>query len=393
MLTRLLILGDNDPIALTLRAVVRDELFEVENVHRESEALTLTEHLPFDPVVLDQQPMGQDRLAAGERGQDISPDTPVVIAIGLGLPATTRQEKIIRPRHWLRNFLKSLTAPDDELRRFAQEQDELRCAAEARVARLEDLIRHKDEILATVSHDLRAPLTVIKGSAQLLLRRMDHPEPDLAAVTRGLAGIDAQTMKIVRLLDDLLAASRGQSGGTEPRTKPCHIEDCLVTVIARLSPTERNRVDVARADGLLTGEWEQSMVEQVLANLIGNALKYSSEHTKVEVIVEQRSEMIEVAVADRGIGILPNELLTVFERFHRTPQAIASGVPGTGLGLHICRGIVIAHGGRIWAESPGEGEGTTVRFTLPISSLLSKSPESFAGRATRDGVAENWQLA
>ncbi len=94
-------------------------------------------------------------------------------------------------------------------------------------------------------------------------------------------------------------------------------------------------------------------------------MKYSAEGERVNVVVERRATGIEVAVSDRGMGIPATELPRLFERYYRTPQAHASGMAGSGLGLYICRGIIEAHGGRLWAESPGEGQGATFRFTLP----------------------------
>jgi two-component system, OmpR family, phosphate regulon sensor histidine kinase PhoR len=138
-------------------------------------------------------------------------------------------------------------------------------------------------------------------------------------------------------------------------------------VLARLNPEERARVDLALPDAAVAGEWEQTRIEQVLANLVGNALKYSPESERVTVAVERRAREIEVAVSDRGMGIPPQELPRLFERFHRTPQALASGLSGTGLGLYISRGVIAAHGCRLWAESPGERQGATFRVTLPVT--------------------------
>lgn len=237
--------------------------------------------------------------------------------------------------------------------------------AEQRVGVLEDLNRLKEEFIATASHDLKGPLTSIQGYTQLLLRRTRAAAPDLEQVVRGLAIIEAQSEAMKRLLDHLLDASRIQSGVLELRNAPCELSECLERVLTRLSPLERERVDIALPVAPLAGEWEQQRVEQVLANLLANALKYSPESERVSVVVERHARDIEVAVADRGMGIPPEELPGLFERFHRTPQARASGLPGTGLGLYICAGIVAAHGGRIWAESPGAGQGATFRFTLP----------------------------
>jgi signal transduction histidine kinase len=106
----------------------------------------------------------------------------------------------------------------------------------------------------------------------------------------------------------------------------------------------------------------------------------------VGVRVERRGAEIGVTVDDRGMGIAAKELPRVFARFHRTPQALASGLPGTGLGLYICRGIVEAHGGRIWAESPGVGQGSTFRFTLPAAPHPGDAPRLAADNG--DGRAD-----
>jgi two-component system CheB/CheR fusion protein len=227
------------------------------------------------------------------------------------------------------------------------------------------LERAAEEFVATASHDLKAPLTAIIGYAQLLLRRVRVPEPDLGVIARGLAQIDEQARAMDLLLDELLDVSRIQTGAFDLLRAPCEIGECLATVLARLSPEERARVDVAPAAEPLAGHWDRRRLEQVLANLLDNALKYSPAASRVRVAAGRGPEGVEVAVADAGMGIRRDLLPRLFGRFYRTPGAHASGLPGTGLGLHICRGIVAAHGGRIWAESPGEGQGATFRFTLP----------------------------
>jgi signal transduction histidine kinase len=231
---------------------------------------------------------------------------------------------------------------------------------------VEELDRLKEEFIATASHDLKSPLTSIRGYAQLLLRRLHTPQLDLNQMAQALVVIDAQTVAMTRLLDDLLDASRVQGRSLEPRTAPCDLGECLVTILTRLNPEERARVDLALPDAPLAGEWEQTRIEQVLANLVGNALKYSPESEQVRVTVERRVREIEVTVSDRGMGIPPEELPRLFDRFHRTPQALASGLSGTGLGLYISRGIIAAHGGHIHAESAGNGQGASFHFTLPV---------------------------
>ncbi len=254
---------------------------------------------------------------------------------------------------------------DAELRRVTEERDALQRLAAAHAAAVEDLGSLREGFIATASHELKSPLTSIAAYAQILILNVRNPAPDVERVLEGLSVIHAQAVAMARLLDDLLDVSRMQDGVLELRTAPCDLRTCLDTVLASLSPPERDRADVVLADTPLTGYWESGRVEQVLANLIGNALKYSPVGERVSVVAEQCSEEIAVAVQDRGMGIPSTELPRLFDRFYRAPQAHVSAVPGAGLGLSISLGIVVAHGGRLWAESAGEGRGATFRFTLP----------------------------
>lgn len=240
--------------------------------------------------------------------------------------------------------------------------------AEERFARLEELDRLKDEFITIASHDLKSPLTSINGYAQILRRLIAKPNPDIIGVVEGLDIIVDQVAAMTRLLDDLLDASRIQAGALELETTSCDLLECLDTILRRLNPEERGRVGLEVPDMPLVGDWDQRRIEDVLGNLLRNALKYSPENERITVVFEQRAREVEVAVIDRGMGIAPEELSQLFQRFHRTRQGQASGLPGIGLGLYICQGIITRHGGRIWAESPGEGKGATFRFVLPVES-------------------------
>jgi PAS domain S-box-containing protein len=227
------------------------------------------------------------------------------------------------------------------------------------------LDRLKEEFIAAASHDLKTPLAAIKGYAQLLVRRLRDPSTEPALLSHGLAVIDSQADALASMVDDLLDASRIQAGAFELRTARCDLRVCLANVLNSLTENERASVDAALPAAALVGRWEQKRIEQVLANLIGNALKYSPRAERIDVVVTRRAAEVEVAVVDRGMGLPPEELEPIFDRYYRSPQARDSSLAGTGLGLYICRGIVAAHGGRLWAESPGEGQGATFRFTLP----------------------------
>lgn len=247
-----------------------------------------------------------------------------------------------------------------------REQAALAMVAE-RFASLEELDRLKDDFISIASHDLKSPLTSIGGYAQRLRRLVANPTPNNRAdVLDGLGVIVEQVAAMTRLLDDLLDASRIQAGALELRTTSCDLVECLDTILRRFNPEEQGRIEVHVAEMPLVGEWDQKRIEDVLGNLLRNALKYSPESGRVSVALEQRDREVEVAVTDRGMGIAPEELPQLFQRFHRTRQGRASGLPGTGLGLYISHGIIALHGGRIWAESPGEGKGATFRFILPV---------------------------
>jgi signal transduction histidine kinase len=236
---------------------------------------------------------------------------------------------------------------------------------EEHVLSLEVLEQLKDEFISTASHELKHPLTSLRGYSQLLLRELRRPSPNMELLARGLAEIDAQTGAMSNLLDSLLDASRIQSGMLRIWPEFCSLADCLNGMVSHLNPEERERLDITFPTAPLSGNWEQSKIEEVFANLVHNALKYSPPEKQIRVTARQTVEGAEVAVQDWGLGISTDDLPHLFERFYRSRRAEASGLPGTGLGLYISRGIIAAHGGRLWAESAGEGHGATFRFTLP----------------------------
>ena len=135
---------------------------------------------------------------------------------------------------------------------------------------------------------------------------------------------------------------------------------------AQLS-TDRHAIELAWEDDA-EALADPRRVYQVLQNLISNAVKYSPQGGRITVGAGPRGRDLVVSVADEGLGLPPREIDKIFDRFHRVGGETSRMVGGTGLGLAICRGLVDAHGGRIWAESDGEGRGSTFRFTLPLAS-------------------------
>jgi signal transduction histidine kinase len=216
------------------------------------------------------------------------------------------------------------------------------------------------EIISTVSHELRSPLTSIKGFTSLLLSRWDTIDDDRKREMLEVVRHDAD--RVTRMLTELLDISRLETGRLVLSPRPVLIGDLIRSVVAKVAVGEPELdvtvvVDPAVPEVLADAD----KVEQVLTNLVENAAKYASP-TGMRITASPTAEGgVAVAVADRGEGIPAADLPRVFARFYRREEGRPTG---TGLGLWISRGLVEAHGGTLTAASV-EGEGSTFTFTLP----------------------------
>ncbi|MGH2515970.1 MAG: sensor histidine kinase, partial [Ktedonobacterales bacterium] len=230
----------------------------------------------------------------------------------------------------------------------------------------------KNALLGSVTHDLRTPLASIKAAASSLLQ----PEITWSDENRHelLTAIDMGADRLNRLVSNLLDLSRLEAGVAAPVKDWYPIGDVIATVLDQLDLTGQTtgyhlRVDVSPDVPLVPMDYGQ--IEQVLINLVENALKYSPAGSEIRIQAELlASAEMRLRVSDAGIGIPASELDAIFDKFYRVqhvrlPWATARPPIGTGLGLAICRNIIQAHGGRIWAESR-PGAGSTFTFTLPI---------------------------
>ncbi|MBX5490498.1 MAG: sensor histidine kinase [Chloroflexi bacterium] len=237
----------------------------------------------------------------------------------------------------------------------------------------------KDEFLLTLTHDLRNPLTSLKGTAQLLARYLDASPPDIERVRRGLEQIDAQASRLADLTAEMLDVSRIRLGRFEIVRAPTTFDAVLTRVLERQEPRVRARLRVQRGpESGRTGVWDAGRLEAVLENLLSNAVKFSPAGTPIRITVTGDERELRVSVADEGRGADPSELSRLFECFYRAPEVAEAETEGTGIGLYVARGIIEAHGGRIWATSPGRGHGCTVHFTLPWD--VPRPPEAPEGR-------------
>jgi two-component system, OmpR family, phosphate regulon sensor histidine kinase PhoR len=227
-----------------------------------------------------------------------------------------------------------------------------------------DVARLKDELISIASHDLQAPITALKGRAQLLKQRLIADPQARPGLADGLQRIIDQADRLTAMLRLLLDLSRVEAGRLDLR--PAHID--LAALAARVVSNvqllaTRHRIQV-QAPSAVYGQWDVTRLEQVMQNLLTNAVKYSPDGGTIEVRVGVETAEAIVCVRDEGLGIPAEDLPHVFDRFYRVEGT--QRLEGTGLGLYICQGIVSAHGGRIWATSGGAGQGSTFCVALPL---------------------------
>lgn len=237
--------------------------------------------------------------------------------------------------------------------RLAEEEERARAAAESD--------RMKSTFLASVSHDLRTPLTAIRTAASGLRRasldRHDAVYDELAA------GIEREVDRLNRLVDNLLEMSRIEAGALPPQKAPEEIGELAGTALARLAPLLRERrVTVQLAPDLPLVPLDAAQIDRVFANLLENAAKFSPPGGLIVVEAFAEGGELRVSVHNEGAPLPEEQRGRIFDKFYRLDAA--SGGRGTGLGLAICKGIVEAHGGRIWAEN--DPDGVSVIFTLPL---------------------------
>ena len=221
------------------------------------------------------------------------------------------------------------------------------------------LERAQEDFLAMASHDLRSPLTVVRGRAQLMQRRKQYDAD-------GVGTILEQVRRIERLVADLQELVKLEAGGFELQRSPLDLGDVVQQAVARApAQAEKHTIRVVPPEEPVIGNWDRDRLGQILDNLLSNAVKYSPDGGEIVIAAETIGTAVRLSVTDHGPGIPEETLPHLFERFYRADHV--GSAPGLGLGLYITRMLVEAHGGKIWVEST-VGEGSTFFVTLPTDS-------------------------
>lgn len=264
---------------------------------------------------------------------------------------------------WLLELLADQTAVLLEARTLTAHASELRAR--------EDAAYLKEEFLSAAAHDLRTPLTVVLGQAELMERRLAR-DPDAPVDPAGVARMVREARRLRDLVTELLDAQRLEQGQILMDRVPDDL--CAIVEVVRARHGERGiTIPLTRPDEPLVGLVDRPRMEQVLENLIDNAMKYGEQPPRLEI--GATGDEVRIAVIDRGVGIPEEERDRIFERFFRASNVQSVTDTGLGLGLHICRRIVAEHGGRIWHEPTPEG-GSTFVVALKLEIPLIPAPDA-----------------
>lgn len=232
------------------------------------------------------------------------------------------------------------------------------------VTTLRELEQAKNDFVSTVSHELRTPLTSIKAYTATL-RRQDVSF-DEETRQQFLKVIEEETDRLTRLISDLLDMSRIESGRLELKKREFDMVKLAEIVVEKLrSQSARHTLVLSTQCDSAKVHADPDKIEQVLVNLLDNAIKYSPQGGEVRLEIGTHRHLVRCSVTDFGVGIPPEHLPHIFEKFHRVDNRSTREVYGTGLGLYVSKNIVEAHGGNIWVQSE-PGKGSTFYFTLPL---------------------------
>jgi signal transduction histidine kinase len=403
---KVLVVDDEESVVVTIKAILQLDGYNVATTMSGKQARKMVRETEYDLVLTDLRLEDGDGLDVLKAVRESYPETVTIMLTGYASLESAIQalragayDYLVKPSEV--EELRSTVARGIERRRLGQELrlrvaeladlnaslqqriDEATAELKERYEQLKELDKMKSQFLSIASHELKTPITAMSGFLQVALRRVRRlSQGDAAApVAEGLRGITEQlevvyrqTGKLARLVDELLDVSRIQTGRIEFRYGDVDLSELANEVATRMQLTTTTHEITVRRDSENVVTADRDHLEQVLNNLLTNAIKYSPSGGAITIEVRPDDGGVRLSVTDQGIGIPEKELEAIFGLFYRSPDRAARDAAGMGLGLYISREIVVRHGGRIWAESGGV-KGSTLNVVIPRVPVGATKPD------------------
>ncbi len=330
------------------------------------------------PVATDGQPLVLEAGRSYAAAEEVTEGFAAILASALGVAllvaiagAYLLARTALRPVDAVVSAAREMTEGDlsrrlpvvnrrDEIGRLATTMNGLLARLEAAFTRREEVLAYQRRFAADASHELRTPVTAIRGHSRML-KKWGLEDPGTAR--RGIDAIEAESERLEQLVESLLVLTRGDDGA--PLDIGLHdLAEVVAEAVATAKATagERVRIEYTRPPGGVMAVFDPDRIREAVGILLDNAVKYTPDGGRIEVRVVERDDEVLLKVSDTGLGITEEELPLVFERFYRADSSRAA--EGTGLGLSIARQISESHGGRLEANSV-VGEGSTFTLILP----------------------------
>src|SRR5437660_4328209 len=400
---RVLVVDDEESVVVTIKAILQLDGYEVSTSTTGAGARAMIREREYDLVLTDLRLEDGDGLDVLRAVRARTPETVTIMLTGYASLESAIQairagayDYLVKPSEV--EELRSTVARGIERRRLGQELrmriaeleranreiadlnsslqrriDDATAELKERYEQLKELDRMKSQFLSIASHELKTPITAMSGFLQVALRRVRRlgegarsaPVAErLRGITEQLEVVYRQTGKLARLVDELLDVSRIQTGRIEFRYGEVDMGELANEVATRMQLTTTTHQISVRRDSQNVVTADRDHLEQVLNNLVTNAIKYSPAGGSITIDVRPDDGGVRLSVTDEGIGIPEKELEAIFGLFYRSPDRAARDAAGMGLGLYISKEIVARHGGRIWAESGG-AKGSRLNVTIP----------------------------
>jgi signal transduction histidine kinase len=411
---KVLVVDDEESVVVTIKAILELDGYNVATTTSGVQARSMVRDNEYDLVLTDLRLEDGDGLDVLKAVRESYPETVTIMLTGYASLESAIQalragayDYLVKPSEV--EELRATVARGIERRRLGQELrariaelaelnsslqrriDEATADLKERNEQLKELDRMKSQFLSIASHELKTPITAMSGFLQVALRRIRRlSEGDVAgAAAEGLRGITEQlevvyrqTGKLARLVDELLDVSRIQTGRIEFRYGDVDLSELAKEVAARMQLTTTAHAISVRRDSESVVTADRDHLEQVLNNLVTNAIKYSPSGGSITIDLRPEGTGVLLSVTDEGIGIPEQELEAIFGLFYRSPDRAARDAAGMGLGLYISKEIVVRHGGRIWAERGG-GKGSILNVVIPRMPIGATKPDLAQPTAAR----------